>query len=289
MMKRDFSQWLNTMKTSIATWNYFTDFKKVYNKLNEYDSELNKINSLVGSKNIEKDFEDLLKNNPEILQTIPMLIAKREPKIEILDAEKEYKYNFDKINYDVSLYTKFMKETGIFDLLENHIISDIRDYILGIEVGMDTNARKNRTGHTMEDIVESFIIKAGFKKDITYFKEMNKSEVEKKFNIDLSKMSNDDKTEKRFDFVIWFNDEVYAIEVNFYSGGGSKLNETARSYKNITQESKKIDKFHFVWITDGIGWKSAKHNLEETFTELEYLFNINDLENGALEKLFYKG
>ena len=139
----------------------------------------------------------------------------------------------------------------------------------------------------MEDLVESYLIKVGLKIDKTYFKELNKSLVEQMYGLDLSGISNQDKTEKRFDFV--FTDQtghVYACECNFYSGGGSKLNETARSYKMLSQEADTIDGFTFVWFTDGIGWKSARGNLRETFEVMDTIYSIDDMENGAMEKVF---
>lgn len=151
---------------------------------------------------------------------------------------------------------------------------------------MDTNARKNRTGDVMEDIVESYLVRAGFQKNVTCFKEMYKSEIEQKFGLDLSRISNNGKTEKSFDFVFVKGNHVYACECNFYGGGGSKLNETARSYKTLALEAKDIPNFTFVWFTDRTGWKSAKHNLEETFDILDTIYNLNDLEN---ENVFSKG
>lgn len=212
--------------------------------------------------------------------------AKREKEIKIIDSKETYVFNFIKMNYSVDQYALFMKNCGLFDLLQNHIINNLVDYVLGVEVGMDTNGRKNRTGDAMEDLVESYLIRAGLEKDKTYFKELNKSEVEKKFGLDLSAISNQDKTEKRFDFVFKGSfGELYACECNFYSGGGSKLNETARSYKTLALESKNISGFTFIWFTDGIGWNSARHNLEETCDVLDTVYNIQDLENGAIEKL----
>lgn len=178
-----------------------------------------------------------------------------------------------------------MRETGLFDLLEKHIINNLVDYVTGVEVGMDTNGRKNRTGDAMEDLVESYLVKYGLVKGVSYFKEMTKSEIEEKFNLDLNCISNQGKTEKRFDFVLHVNNHVYACECNFYGSSGSKLNETARSYKNLAIESKQVEGFTFVWFTDGIGWNTAKHNLEETFDVLETIYNLKDLDEGALEKL----
>lgn len=286
MAKRDFNIWLSGMKDSIASWTYYTDFKKVYENVRKVKVELNILNALIGSKNIEDEFISIVKQYPNVLVVVPILLAKREKEIKVNDPDANYTFNFIKMNYTVEQYALFMRNSGLFDLLQNHIINNLVDYVLGVEVGMDTNGRKNRTGDVMEDLVESYLIKAGLIKGKTYFKEMYKSEIEAKFGLDLSAISNDGKTEKRFDFVfIGAFGTIYACECNFYGSSGSKLNETARSYKELTLESKNINGFEFTWFTDGIGWNTAKHNLEETFDVLDNLYNLNDLENGVIEKL----
>lgn len=284
-MERNFKEWLSTMIDSIATWRYYTDFEKVYSNVESIKVELNILNSLIGSRNIENEFKQLLKEYPKTLKVVPILLAKREKEIKITDAEGEFLFNFNKPNYTIEEYAKFMRETGLFDLLEKHIINNLVDYVTGVEVGMDTNGRKNRTGDAMEDLVESYLVKYGLVKGVSYFKEMTKSEIEEKFNLDLNCISNQGKTEKRFDFVLYVNNHVYACECNFYGSSGSKLNETARSYKNLAIESKQVEGFTFVWFTDGIGWNTAKHNLEETFDVLETIYNLKDLDEGALEKI----
>ena len=174
----------------------------------------------------------------------------------------------------------------MFDLLQNHITGNLIDYVTGVEAGLDSNARKNRGGHLMEDLVEKYIQEAGFEKDRNYFKEMYLKDVEKKWNIDLSALSNQGKAAKRFDFVIKTDQMIYAVETNFYASSGSKLNETARSYKMLSQEADTINGFTFVWFTDGTGWWNAKENLRETFDVMETLYNIDDMENNIMNKLF---
>ena len=285
-MKKDFEKWLSSFRDSIATWNYYVDFDKVYHNVDTVKIELNILNSLIGSANIEDDFRNIFKKYPEILKVIPILLAKREKEIIIKDVREEYSYNFNEMNYSVDEYVKFMDKTGLFDLLSHHIINNLVDYVMGVEVGMDTNGRKNRTGHIMEDLVEAYLIKAKLIKNKTYFTQMSKTEIERKFKYDLSKISNSGKTEKVFDFVVNKNGIIYAIECNFYGSNGSKLNETARSYKNLAIESQGIKDFVFIWVTDGIGWNNAKHNLEETFDVLDNIYCLKDLDNGDLDKLF---
>ncbi len=178
-----------------------------------------------------------------------------------------------------------MQKTGLFNLLSNHIVNNLVDYMLGVEVGLDSNGRKNRGGHQMENLVESYIIKAGFIKEKDYFKEVKINQIQEMFNIDLSEISNKGKTVKRFDFLIKTENMIYGIETNFYVSSGSKLNETARSYKQISQEVDKINGFTFIWITDGKGWFNAKNNLQETFEVLDTIYNIEDMENGIFKSL----
>lgn len=286
MMKRDFNKWLTTFRRSIANYGYYVDFAKVHANIEEIKIPLNILNSLIGSKHIEEDFEKLVASYPETLKCIPLLLAVRANEIFALDADGEFQYSFTKPNQSAEQYKIFMRKTGLFDLLQNHIVNNLVDYATGVETGLDSNGRKNRGGHLMEDLVENYIVKAGFVKDISYFKEMYIHQIQEKWNIDLSAISNQGKMEKRFDYVVKTDSMIYVIETNFYTGGGSKLNETARSYKTLSGEVDTIDGVTFVWFTDGIGWKSARHNLEETFDVMDNIYNIEDMENDIISKVF---
>lgn len=290
-MPREFSTWLSGFRDSIADYGYYIDFEKVHRNVDNIKVELNILNSLIGSKNVEADFEGLMRKYPEVLKCIPLLLAVRANEIYCQDENGGHLFQFDFGKYSpnshahYAKYKYFMRETGLFDLLENHIVNNLVDYATGVETGLDSNGRKNRGGHLMENLVESFIQKAGFVKDETYFKEMYIHQITEKWGIDLSAISNQGKMEKRFDFVIKTENMIYGIETNFYGSGGSKLNETARSYKTLALETDTIDGFTFVWFTDGKGWTSARHNLEETFDVMEHIYNIDDMENGIIKEV----
>lgn len=286
MNNRNFSEWLSDFRESIADYGYYINFEKVHRNVDNIKVELNILNSLIGSNNIETDFENLINKYPETLKCIPLLLAVRSNEIYAIDSEGEFTYNFKKPNLSVEQYKVFMRKTGLFDLIEKHIVNNLVDYATGVETGLDSNGRKNRGGHLMENLVESFIKKSGFVKDTSYFKEMYIHQITDKWGVDLSAISNQGKTEKRFDFVIKTPNMIYGIETNFYGSGGSKLNETARSYKTLALETDTIDGFTFVWFTDGKGWTSARHNLEETFDVMEHIYNINDMKNGIITEVF---
>ena len=256
-MTRNFKEWLSTFRPCISDYCYYVDFDKVHRNVDNIKVELNILNTLVGSKNIEQDFEDIVKKYPETLKCFPLLLAVHSNEISVTDTDGEYIFSFKKQNYSIEDYKMFMRKTKLFDLLENHIVSNLVDYATGVETGLDSNGRKNRGGHLMENLVEEY----------------------------LSVISNQGKMEKRFDFVIKTDNQIYVIETNFYSSGGSKLNETARSYKTLAQEVATIGGVTFIWFTDGYGWNSASNNLEETFDVLDTVYNIQDLENGILYKM----
>ena len=304
MAKRDFDEWLSKFRPSISTYDYYVDFEKVHKNVDEIKVELNILNSLIGSKKIRENFLDLVKRFPCILKVIPILIAKREYEIYCQDEKGGRLYSFDvntlndgasndasscskrHLVQNYEQYAYFMEKTGLFDLLQNRLVNNLVDYVTGVETGLDSNGRKNRGGHLMEDLVENYIQEAGFVRDVNYFKEMYASDIEKKWNMDLSAISNQGKAAKRFDFVIKTENMIYGIETNFYGSGGSKLNETARSYKMLSQEADTIEGFTFVWFTDGIGWKSARGNLRETFDVMDTIYSIDDMENGVMRKVF---
>lgn len=226
MAIRNFSKWFSTFRDSIATYSYYIDFKKVYGNVNNIKIELNILNSLIGSKNIKSDFEKILTKYPETLKCIPILLAVRNSEISISDENGSFLFDFATQTRTVSEYSTFMEKSGLFNLLQNHLVNNLLDYVTGVETGLDSNGRKNRGGHLMEDLVENYIQKAGFIKNKTYFKEMYIHEITEKWGINLSAISNQGKMEKRFDYVVKTENIIYVIETNFYGSGGSKLNET---------------------------------------------------------------
>lgn len=282
MIKRNFKEWLDSFRDNISDYKYYINFEKVYKNVEKNKIEFNILNSIIGSKDIENDFINLIKKYPEVLKCIPILLAVRSMEIPAMDNEGEFLYNFKTMNQSIEQYVIFMRKTGLFDLLANRGIKNIIDFVLGVETGLDSNGRKNRGGHLMEDLVESYLKNEGVK----YYKEMYLKDIEGKWGVDLSSISNNGKSAKRFDFVVKTEDMIYGIETNFYTSSGSKLNETARSYKMIAKECKNMHDFKFVWFTDGKGWSSAKKNLEETFDVLDNIYNINDIENGIMKELF---
>ena len=279
---RDFEEWLGTMRECINSYDYYVNFQKVYENAERFKAELNLMNSLIGSKNIRDDFENLAIKYPSVLHCIPTLLAVRQSEIYAQDDTGAHIYNFLKQTKSLDEYIVFMEKTGLFDLIANHLINNLYDYAIGVEVGLDSNGRKNRGGHQMENLVESYIKKTG----IEYYKEMYIAEIEEKWDLDLSMISGENTSTKSWDFVVKTSSKVFLIETNFYASSGSKLNETSRSYKMIAEEAPRTSGIEFVWITDGLGWKDARRNLHETFNSMEHLYNLSDLENGILTNLF---
>lgn len=287
---RNFEYWLSQLRPSIATYDYYINFSKVLENANHCKAELHLLNSLVGSQNVEKEFRALVARFPSVLQCIPSLLAVRQREIFARDNETSdgMWYDFAGCKNPLDDYCMFMERTGLFDIISKHLVNNLYDYVVGVETGLDSNGRKNRGGDLMENLVEMFLRKS----KVHFKKEMKTSTIKSQWGLDLSALTNGGKTIKRFDFAVETENCVYGIETNFYSadkygkGGGSKLNETARSYAMLASNAKKIPEFTFVWITDGAAWHNAKNNLAETFGILPTLYNIKELEDGALSELF---
>ena len=222
---RDFEKWLGTMRECINSYDYYVNFQKVYENAGRFKVELNLMNSLIGSKNIQQDFKNLTIQYPSVLHCVPTLLAVRQAEIYAQDDSGAHIYNFLKQTNSLDEYIVFMEKTGLFDLIANHLINNLYDYAVGVEVGLDSNGRKNRGGHQMENLVEGYIKKA----DVEYYKEMYITEIENRWNLDLSMLSGENTSTKRWDFVVKTDSKVFLIETNFYASSGSKLNETEYS------------------------------------------------------------
>ncbi len=281
---------ISNLKPSNMLWSYFVNWEKVLRNTKQIELALNNLNYLIGKDDFDKEFKFLLKENPNLAKVIPALVVRdgsNKKNFKILVDYKNKKlvyedYDFTKeklSDEDIEKYLIFVKEAGLKDLIINKKIKNLVDYMIGVEAGLDSNGRKNRGGHAMEDIVEAFIIDLCNKKKFRYLKEANAEKIKREFDYDVPV----DKSSRRYDFVIDNGKELFIFETNFYGGGGSKLKSTAGEYRNLFDV---LDgKYKFIWITDGLGWKTTGKPLSETFNHNDYLFSLVMLEKGVLEFL----
>jgi type II restriction enzyme len=278
------------LKPSNMLWSYFVNWEKVLRNTKQIELALNNLNYLIGKDDFDKEFKFLLKENPNLAKVIPALVVRdgsNKKNFKILVDYKNKKlvyedYDFTKeklSDEDIAKYLIFVKETGLKDLIINKKIKNLVDYMIGVEAGLDSNGRKNRGGHAMEDIVEAFVIDLCNKKKFRYLKEANSEKIKQEFNYDVPV----DRSSRRYDFVIDNGKELFIFETNFYGGGGSKLKSTAGEYRNLFDVFD--GKYKFIWITDGPGWKTTAKPLRETFNHNDYLFSLAMLERGVLEFL----
>ena len=278
------------LKPSNILWSYFVNWEKVFENTKKIEVTLNTLNYLIGKDDFDSEFKFLVKKNPEIIPIIPALVVRdgnntNDFKILVDFNSKKLiyeDYDFSKENFndeDIEKYLKFIKETGLKDLIISKKIKNLVDYMIGVEAGLDSNGRKNRCGHSMENITESFIKNVCERKNYRYLKEANSEKVKREWGYDVPV----DKSSRRYDFVVNNGKEIFIFETNFYGGGGSKLKSTAGEYRNLFDVLN--GQYKFIWITDGLGWKTTAKPLRETFEHNDYLFSLNMLENGILENL----
>lgn len=267
-MTKDFNKFMSQLQETNQTLDFFCDFNKISQNVEDIKLSLCMLNSLIGSTDMRKSVETIWKRDKSTFNVMDILIAVRsEGKKKVLDSLGNCVV-LDSLFESVDGVMEFLDNTGLTEIFQSKKINDLVDYVFGIETGLDTNARKNRSGHVMEGMVARILDKNG----ISYRQEVYSSEWP-----EITKVLGDD--EKRFDFVIETQDKTYLIEVNFYSGGGSKLNEVARSYSDIAPKINSVPGFEFVWITDGIGWNSAKNKLQEAYSIIPSVYNLTNISS----------
>lgn len=267
-MAKDFNTFMSQLQETNQTLDFFCDFDKITQNVEDIKLSLCMLNSLLGVTDLRKAVETIWKRDKSAFNVMDILIAVRsEGKKKIIDSNSKCVV-LDSLFTSVDGIMEFLENTGLAELFQSKRINDLVDYVFGIETGLDTNARKNRSGHVMENMVARIFDNNG----VRYRQEVYSSEWK-----EITKVLGDD--EKRFDFVIKTATTTYLIEVNFYSGGGSKLNEVARSYSDIAPKINSVTGFEFVWITDGIGWKSAKNKLQEAYSIIPSIYNLTDISN----------
>ncbi len=258
---------MSQLSETNATLDYFTDFEKIKQNINKISIKLNQLNYLIGKDDLKTAIKDLFDENPKVFEVLDILIAVRKNKVaKTFDTDGKVVLIDSYFKTPEKIF-EFINETGLGEIFRNKNVTNLVDYVFGVEVGLDTNARKNRGGENMSKAVSLQFDK----KKIFYKKEVNSTEFPKitSLGADL----------KRFDFVIKTKIKTYLIETNFYNGGGSKLNEVARAYSDVAPKINQYPEFEFVWITDGQGWKSAKNKLEEAFSIIPSVYNLTTLEN----------
>lgn len=265
--KEQFDLFMSQLKETNTTLDFYCDFEKINANVEAISIKLNQLNYLIGQEDIDAAIRRLWDENKKVFSILEILIAVRtSDKKKAIMADGNVRL-INTLFDNVEGVIEYIHGTGLDKVFRNKQIKNLVDYVFGVETGLDTNARKNRSGHLMEGQVASIFDDA----NIVYRQEVYSTEYP-----ELSVLGED---KKRFDFVVETNRCKYLMEVNFYSGGGSKLNEVARAYSELSPKINAVDGFEFVWITDGIGWKSAKNKLEEAFYAIPNIYNLSDIDN----------
>lgn len=283
-MKKDFDHLVSTFRSSIKTWDYFVNWNKVFTNSASFEIALNKLNYLIGKDDLQGEFYRLYESNPDIAKALPVLLAVRENNLEVYNkTSKELEsYDFSGEGGDVNKYFEFLDKSGLIKLFQRDGIKNLVDYVIGVEVGLDSNGRKNRGGTLMEEIVGLFLGDFCKQNNLKYIPQASPSKIKLKWNFDIVV----DKSERSFDFAVYNprSNKIKLFETNFYNSGGSKLKAVCGEFRSLYDELKRQN-IEFIWITDELGWHTVKRPLEETYNHNDYIFNLFMLEDGALNEL----
>lgn len=262
-----FNEFMKPLKETHFSLKDYVDFPKVEANVEAISIKLNQLNYLIGQEDMDAAVRRLWDENPKVFSVLDVLIAVRaKDKKKAIDSYGNINLISDYFSSPGQVIL-FLNETGLTEVFKTKQIKNLVDYVFGVEVGLDSNARKNRGGHIMEGLVANLLTRNGIKfEQEVYYTEF--PEIVKALGAD----------NKRFDFVIRTQEKTYLIEANFYTGGGSKLNEVARSYSELAPKINAVPGFEFVWITDGIGWESARNKLEEAFAHIPSVYNLTNIQ-----------
>ena len=266
--EKEFEIFMSQLSETNATLGFWTDFNKVKNNVASIEIKLNTLNYLLGKQDLRTAVTNLWTTDKKVFDVLQILIAcRKRDKKKVINEKAEFVL-LESYLKTLDGVMEFLEGTGLAEIFRDKNVKSLVDYVFGVEVGLDTNARKNRSGDEMEDTVELIIKGTG----LDYQKEVESSTWSK-----IAEVLGTD--EKRFDFVVPTKNKTYLFEVNFYSGGGSKLNETARSFTEVGPKINSVEGFEFVWVTDGKGWEKAKNKLQEAFYTIPNIFNLTTLKD----------
>lgn len=281
-----FNKITKSFKSKITQWNYFVNWQKVLRNIEPVETELNILNTLIGKTDLKSEINSIIKKYPNVIKAFPILLAIRENSIDILIDTKNFIYrnfNFNErqlSEQEINDLSDYLLYSGFAEIIRDRKLKSLVDYATGVEVGLDSNGRKNRGGQLMENLVEEYVIDAIKDTQLQYMPQATANKIKEKWNIDIKV----DKSSRIIDFAINKSGKVFFIECNFYGGGGSKLKSTATEYIEMNRywNNQNIE---FIWVTDGAGWQSTLKPLREYFDKADYLLNLELLKEGILKQI----
>lgn len=280
---------IDNLNDSITYWDYFVNWSKVVGNAKELEIDLNTLNYLVGKQGVESAFKELLRKQATIARLVPILLACRKEEFKILVDFTNGKLSYEDFTFkpkrnlseeEITLVCKFASKTGLLEMFRDKIIKSVPDYVIGVEVGLDSNGRKNRGGTSMERIVNNLVSPICSKNKFDYIPQATATDIQSRWRIPMKL----DTADRSFDFAVKTPAHLFLVETNYYNGGGSKLKATAGEYTGLYRLLKKQG-HEFIWITDGQGWTTAEAPLRETFDQTDYVLNLSMVLKGVLEKI----
>lgn len=267
--KEYFDYFFDTLLPTNRTYEYYVNWEKVKDNVITYLTEICLLNSLTRIDVLEREAKliEIISKYPEVIPVVPLIIAIREKNVVVLDIGdqlfyKKFKFNEKLKEEEILDIVEFCKKSGILDLFGE--INDLYAYLLGMEVGLDSNARKNRSGKIFEHLVGLLL-----KDRLRDYPSFTLKEEDSSLEI---------KRKKRADFVIYHNNSPkIVLECNFYASTGSKPIEVANAYIDLDHKCKEKN-LMLVWVTDGPAWPKMRNTIERTFNEIDFPMNYKILD-----------
>lgn len=287
-----FQYLMDNLRPSLKLWDYFVNWEKVFSNTRALEVHLNLWNYLLGKDDFDTEFELLLSEHPEIVKAIPSMVVRDGAHSTTYAIIKNLQnLGAQDLLFDFSspadtpakrlAALSFIRGSGLDRLFNKDGVKNLVDYVLGVEAGLDSNGRKNRSGTSMEAICRAFLSSFADEKGLELMEQATAPKIQKSWGFDVPV----DKSSRRFDFALSDKKKLVLIEVNFYGGGGSKLKATVGEYKGL-HSVLAAGGFEFIWITDGEGWRTTERPLQEAFDLIDHVWNLKMLNSGLLGDIF---
>lgn len=291
-----FDYFMSTRTETNRTPSYWVDWQKVNHNMTKYRNKLAKLDCLVGQNDILTKAKKFFTEHPDLLSVVPILLGTHEHQLDVmLDKDDTFTtctLDFESPNLQMlDQYLDFMQQTGLLDTLSQQISKPLSSYVYGIEVGLDTNARKNRSGFQNEAILaKSLEIIKQHNSAVETATQITGANIKKRWHINVPEPLDEKRAGGRIYDGAIFNKatgKVTIIETNFYNANGSKLKAVAGEFSNVFEyiNSHNSKQVNFAWISDGCGWDQSKNPLREAFDIIPNIFNLQMVQKGYLAEL----
>lgn len=267
-----YNVFIKTLSTTNIKLEEYTSWKKINKEMDKNRWYCNQLNFFlsINEKDFKLKFSKYFNESEESFKMLPLLLSNKKEHFNYLINNQIRTFNI-KNKSDVYI---FIRESGLLEnIFINESCKDIYSYCFGVEVGIDNNSLKNKSGKWASDIL------------LKILEDNNIEEIKKEVYIkDILNLPNNKLGEfqnKKFDFVFKYKNVTYLVELNYFNSGGSKINSESDRFIELNNKiiESKIPNIKLLYVTDGLGWLKHKEKLKMVLKNIGHCYNFQLLKS----------